>query len=158
MGWNCNGWGRDKAADKSTVISNSHASAFMLNETWLRYEDKLDIPGYTFIGNNRKKLHKNACVGSGGVAILINDDMLNQFTIDWVDSNYESMLAVKLKDKISEYVIVLICAYIPPESSRYGWEADVLYEHLTQLIYQYEECDSMLIFGDFNSRVGEKQE
>ena len=127
MGWNCNGWGRDKAASKTAIITTSNASAFFLCETCRRVGEELEIPGYTFIGHNRAQLHKNACAGSGGVAILLSDEMLHQYNVNCVNTNYESMMAVQLVDKKSEHIMVLICLYIPPESSSYGWGADVLY-------------------------------
>ena len=101
MGWNSQGWGRDKSASKTAVISNSGADIFMLCETHRRYDEVLEIPGFTFIGNNRDFLHKNACAGSGGVAILVSDSMMNKYTVDCVDANCEGMLAVKLINKLT---------------------------------------------------------
>ena len=66
MGWNCNSWGREKAPDKTLVLSSCNAIIIMLCETWLRQGETIDIAGYKFIGNNRKFLHKNASSGSGG--------------------------------------------------------------------------------------------
>ena len=67
VGWNCNGWGREKRRDKSLLLSNTNANAILLNETWLRGDDIIEVDNYVFYGNNRSSLHKNACVGSGGL-------------------------------------------------------------------------------------------
>ena len=39
-------------------------------ETHLRGSDKLHVPGYTFIGQNRQNVSKKSKRGSGGVGIL----------------------------------------------------------------------------------------
>ncbi len=88
----------------------------MLCETWLRSDNTIDIPGYTCVTNSRGALHKNACVGSGGVAIMIKDILLRDFSIDCVDSNFEGILAVKLLHKHTDLVLVCICLYIPLSS------------------------------------------
>ena len=49
-------------------------------ETHLVKEQVIELPGYTWYGNNRAK-HKKAIRGSGGVGILCKDTLLHQFSI-----------------------------------------------------------------------------
>ena len=34
----------------------------------------------------------------------------------------------------------------------------VILEHLVQVCYNYEECDNILVYSDFNGRIGLKQD
>ena len=158
VGWNCNGWGREKRRDKALLLSNTNASVILLNETWLHGEEQIEIDNYVLYGNNRDKLHTQVCVGSGGVAILVNRDILNDYMVTCVDSSYNSVLLIKLKHIKSETCIAFISCYVPPDNSRHGEEAESIFEYLIQLLYTYENCDVTYIFGDFNARLGEKSD
>ena len=57
-------------------------------KTHLVKEQVIELPGYTWYGNNRAK-HKKAIRGSGGVGILCKDTLLHQFSIAVLDNNYE---------------------------------------------------------------------
>ena len=156
VGWNCNSWGREKKGDKALLLSNTNASAILLCETWLRGEDQIEVENYVFYGNNRAMLHTAACVGSGGVAILINKDTLKYFKVVCVDSTYDSVLLVKLNHVESDTNIALISCYVPPDNSRHGLGGKAIFDYLTQLLNSYEECDTTYICDDFNARLGEK--
>ncbi len=157
IGWNCNSWGREKAPDKTLVLSSSNANIILLCETWLRQGESISIAGYKFIGNNRKYLHKNACSGSGGVAILIRESLLENYVIENVDTSYDCILAVQIRNQICDTCLVFVCVYVPPDTSRRGREeAESIIEHLTQLLYQFEDSDHIYVYGDFNGRVGDK--
>ncbi len=34
----------------------------------------------------------------------------------------------------------------------------MLFEHITQLMYEFEDSDFTLIFGDFNARIGDRND
>ena len=136
MGWNCNGWGREKAEDKSLVIIRSNAHIVMLCETWRLAGQIIDIPRYKYLGNNRALISNRADVGSGGVAILLSDIFLNEYCVDRVDSSYDGILAVQVKSLLSDECLAFICVYIPPDSSKRGREeSEMIFEHLTQLLF-----------------------
>ena len=44
-------------------------------------KDVLNIHGYSWSGNNRKSLHRNAKCGSGGVNILIDNNLVKIITL-----------------------------------------------------------------------------
>ena len=98
----------------------------------------------------------NPCSGSGGVAILSSNMFLQEFTIDGMDTSFTSVLPVELKHKKSNFTLVCICVYVPPETTRLGRESDIIFEHLVQTVYQFENADSVYVFGDLNTRINDK--
>ena len=102
-------------------------------------------------------MHKSACSGSGGVSILLKESFLADYHVDQVDDNHDGILAVQLRNKLCHTCLVFICVYIPPDTSRRGREeAESIFEHLTQLLFQFEESDHIFLYGDFNARVGDR--
>ena len=79
------------------------------------------VQGYKFFGHNRKQLNKRAKRGSGGVGVLIRDEILNEFTVEVIDSEVEDVMLVKMCGTQDEEdgLLMAVC-YIPPESSSSG--------------------------------------
>ncbi len=51
--------------------------------------------------------------------------------------------------------ISLLGVYIPPDTSPFGQQIDLIYECL--ISYMYDICDDIcLVLGDFNGRIGKK--
>ena len=124
-------------------------------ETHLKYNKKLDVDGYTWVGNNRKRLHVNARCGSGGVGILIKNELLNEFEHKTIDIENEGILWVTLTHKIDRFCLVLCVCYLPPENSSRQEDVFSFYDKLLAGIYQYQSLGSVCIFGDLNSRCGD---
>ena len=60
-------------------------------EMHLKHQEELEVDGYTWIGNNRKRLHVNARCGSGGVGILIKNEILKEFECKTIDNTHEGI-------------------------------------------------------------------
>ena len=56
--------------------------------------------------------------------------------------------------KQSDYKIILISAYLPPENSKWGRDATSFFSHVTNEMYRYENVDLILLAGDMNARIG----
>jgi len=124
-------------------------------ETHLKGSDVLTIPGYTFIGQNRKMLRKTAKAGSGGVGVLFKNSILKQCNIKALNESYDGILWVELQSKLTKDVLNICVCYLPPEGSSRKVDANDFFETLLSQVYSYQGKGKFFICGDFNSRVGE---
>jgi hypothetical protein len=94
-------------------------------------DEELILDNYTFIGNNRTKLHINAKKGSGGVAFLLSNELLKDFNVSVIDNDNEGILWIKLKCKNNFYENIIACVcYLPPENSTRRVDGQKFYENL----------------------------
>ena len=49
-------------------------------------------------------------------------------------------------------------AILPPENSPYGRNSTEFFGHMLSVIYRYDFVSSFFICGDFNSRIGNKND
>ena len=84
MEWNINGWNSLKnnylMEFKKNIIHYVHADFLVLPETHCFPNQKIEIENYTLFQNNRK-LVTNCVRGSGGIAIAVRNDILNDHVI-----------------------------------------------------------------------------
>ena len=161
--WNINGWSgfRDSREIRANIISYYNADVYGLCETHLRKTDKIQIKGYSWFGHNRLNVPASALRGSGGVGFLIKDTVLDKYNLKLLDSHFEGILWIELRDKKNLLPRILLCvAYLPPENSSRGNSAQEFYDTLLTQVYSLYTCsdDVILIGGDFNSRIGNKQD
>lgn len=111
---------------------------------------------YRWCGQNRKSLHVNARVGSGGVGFLVRDDVINMFDVSILDDEYEGILWLKLQSIENKDDCFCICVcYLPPENSTRAVNVNEFYDTLLTQIYTYQNLSIQFICGDFNSRVSD---
>ena len=60
-----------------------------VSETFLLKEQVIELPGYRWVGNNRKHISKRAWRGSGGVGLLIKLSLLRSFDVAIISDKYE---------------------------------------------------------------------
>ena len=126
-----------------------------LQETHLNGDQTVELQGYTWFGHNRDVKHRYAKRNFGGVGVLIKSWIFNEYDVETLDRSIDGILAIKLTNKHTDYEILLICAYLPPENSNWGRDASGFYAHILSLLYLNYDCDSVLITGDLNSRIGD---
>ncbi len=62
---------------------------------------------------------------------------------------------IKFIHKYSEYSLLLVAGYLPPEGSAWGRDAVGFYANVLRTVYLYNsECDAIYFSGDLNSRFG----
>ena len=110
--------------------------------------------GYTPFLNNRKERHREAPKPSGGVAILVRDDVLQKFDINIIDKAYDGILAIKCKHKETDFTAILFACYLPPQNSPWGRDAQPFFAHLISEIYLHSYADFIICGGDINARIG----
>ena len=87
------------------IIDKGHYDIICLCETWLRNNDGISVPGYTWYGNNRKVISKRAIRGSGEVGLLINSDLLSIYNV--------TVLEFESKNDCFQYAFCVCVCYLP---------------------------------------------
>ena len=92
MCWNVGGWGKKDGSDwnrmedvldmRAKVVDIYRPDVIAVVETWLRGEEVIEVDGYRWVGRNRRGLHRKAVRGSGGVGLLIKEEVLESYTIE----------------------------------------------------------------------------
>jgi len=125
-----------------------------LSETHLKVDETIRVPGYTWYGHNRAFMHRRAPKGSGGVGILLEDNIFNEYHIKVVDKTVDGIIGLEIKHKLSDFSLLVYSCYLPPENSPHGRDAVGFYSHLLTELYTHEEADGFVVCGDLNSRIG----
>ncbi len=154
--WNVNGWTTNNSILRKEVIANLKSDIFCIVETHLTENSSITIGGYSTIIHNRSFKHKRAIRGSGGVAILIKDTILQSYKVTVSDKSIDGVLCVELKQKLSEFIFHVFLCYLPPDNSVWGRDADAFFGHLIAELYLRSYSDCVLVCGDFNSRIGKE--
>ena len=112
--------------------------------------DTLNIPGYKLFCKHRKDIAKKK---SGGI-ILVYKECLDKY-VTFIESESKQVLWFKLSNSLTKCGnIICGVTYIPPENSVYAVESPYceIEEELRHLI-DANNCASVIMFGDYNSRV-----
>lgn len=145
------GWTKDNHALREEFIHCIDADVISICETHLTNNDVINIDSYTWFGFNRQDIHRNAPKGSGGVGLLVRNSLLDVYSAEIVDKQFDGILALKLVHNDTETEFCIFSCYLPPEHSTRGRDAQSLFAHLLSLIYMYGDCDYMYIAGNFNA-------
>ena len=155
--WNVNGWTNNNSILREEIIKCLNCDIICLSETHLTAGKNIEIPGYTWRGNNRRK-HVNAVKGSGGVGILFKDHILETQEITYMDKSMEGIITMNLKDKHTDFEILIICGYLPPENSPHSRNSTDFFAYILTQLYMNYDADFVLVCGDFNCRTGSLQD
>ena len=78
---------------RQSVIEKCSFEVIGITESQLLGVNVIDIPGYSWYGNNRKIISKRARRGLGGVGILVKDTLLSSYSVlSILDSQFEGIL------------------------------------------------------------------
>ena len=81
-----------------------------LAETHLIGQAGININGYTWIGNNRKHLHVRARAGSGGVGVLVRNDVLLNYNVIKVNDSVDGILWIRFSErKKPRFLLLYLC-------------------------------------------------
>jgi exonuclease III len=116
--WNFNETKTDSKQLRKHIIENFDSDIFGLCETYLKNDNGMYMPGFTWYGNNRQHFSCRAVRGSGGVGILVKNELLNDYFATVLDKSYEGIFWLRLTSKYDNSFYINICiAYLIPESS-----------------------------------------
>ena len=139
---------------RTKLIDHVDAQIICINETHLKNNQTIAFDGYKFYSHNRQLTHINAPKGSGGVGILVHNNIYEEYEISVIDKSFEGILGILLTSKQTDYKIVIYSVYLPPENSPWGRNAMEFYSHLLGQIYLLSDNDAIFVCGDVNSRIG----
>lgn len=81
--------------------------------------------------------------------------MFDFSNIDTLDNSDDGILGVKLKTKLNDFQFVVLLCYLS-ENSLWDWDSSFFFTLLLTQIYMHSE--SIIIWGEFNSRLGSTQD
>ena len=151
--WNVNGITDRNFKLRKEVIKCLNQDIFCINETHLRGDETVHIDGYKWFSNNRKVHHVNAPHGFGGVGIFVKDWITDEFYIT-EERDFEGILGIIIKHKITHFQAAIFACYLPPENSPYAYDSVEFFRYLILQAYSYSDVDVLYFCGDFNARTG----
>lgn len=86
--------------------------------------------------------------------MLVKDWVCTDYDVTIVDKSYDGVLVLRFVHKDSDFDFVIISAYLPPENSPRGRDAQGFYSHILAQVYMLADSDSIFLAGDLNSRLG----
>ena len=159
--WNCIGWNsRNKQFTqiRENILDKLNLDILCLVEIHLWRRDFISSQNYNWIGHNRTDLSPRARRGSGGVGVLIKKSLCSNFDVKVLDNTQSDIFWIKLSSKNNMDLLFLICCcYLPAENSTRDNSSQQFFDSLTAQVYSYSD-HPLLICGDFNCRIGEKQD
>ena len=105
--------------------------------------------------NNRQEQHKNAPSPSGGVAILVKNEIFQDYNVEIIDKSYDGILGIKCTHKVSNFTAIIFACYLPPQNSPWGRDSSSFFAHLISEIYLVSYADFIICGGDINARIGD---
>ena len=106
---------------RAEVINFYRPDVIALVETWLKGEEEIVVEGYRWFVCNRRTLHRKAVRGSGGVGVLIREEVMKEYAVEVLDSDVDDALWLRLSNgEGEEGSLVLAVCYLPPETSSRG--------------------------------------
>ena len=97
---------------KVHLIKHLNFDIIALCETFLTEDNIIDIENYSWFGNNILNIDKRATRGSGGVGILVKNEICNNYHIQKLDASFEGILWLKFVDKKMKVETVKICFFV----------------------------------------------
>ena len=137
---------------KQTVIDSIYADFWVIVETHCRNDEYLELAGYTVYTYNRMESN-NSRKGSGGLAIAINNSVLDSHNILGIYKGLDGQLAIKLENQANNFKVGILGCYLPPDSYLYGQDPENYFNHASVLWENLSDCDLVIGAGDLNART-----
>ena len=93
--------------------------------------------------------------GSGGVGVLVREELLDVYTVEVLDRSAEDKTWVHLKSKQGEGDLVGAVCYVPPEASSRGKSEEETFGALEEQVQKFGTLGTLVICGVFNARCGD---
>ena len=141
------------------MITRAGHDVYALNETHLRNQNGINVPGYKWYGHNGLALDPNALRGSGGIGFLISENRLREYDINVLDISYDGICWIRTQSKSDNELSVILCVcYLPSEGSSRGNNAQEFYDTLLTQTYMFYDGSQVYFLGDYNGRIGSKDD
>ena len=104
---------------RQRILQEANSDIFCLIETHMENNQNLDCENYTVFQHKRTLRHRNAKKASGGVAVLIKEQLLEQYECHVVDKSIDGAIGLQVNNRMTGFVLMLYACYLPPEN--YVW-------------------------------------
>ena len=140
------------------VLNELNLDIIGICESFLKNNETLSLNGYSWYGNNRNNLHKNARRGSGGVGAFVKNSILEQYSCT-IDISMEDVILLKFEHRVSGHKLTLCICCLPPERSSRRCDGEAFFNDLMLKFHElYQNEGVVIICGDFNSRCGDESD
>nr|VZI38040.1 unnamed protein product [Spirometra erinaceieuropaei] len=122
-----------------------------LSETRFSEQGQLEVAraGYTFFWSGRPRAERR----DAGVVLAIRNDIVGRLPSLPQGIN-DRLMSLRLPLRRGGKFATIISAYAPPMSCPDAAARDKFYEDLHALLATVSKADKLIVFGDFNTRVG----
>ena len=105
---------------KKYVLSCIYFDILILPEHHCLPNESFELEKYQIFQNNRPTLVGGARRGSGGIAIAINNDLIETHTVVSMMKGADGQMSIKLKNNCNDFLIGVLALYLPPYNYIYG--------------------------------------
>jgi hypothetical protein len=99
-------------------------------------------------------VHVKAWKGSGGVGFLVKNQLFDGFKVNVCNDETEGILWLKMTHKFDNFCMYACVCYLPPKFTTRQVDVNGFYDALLSNIYEFQDCGTIFVCGDFNSRTG----
>ena len=151
------GWNPDVFSEnfrlRQECLNSCDLDIIGIAETHLYNNQNIELDGYVWFGQNRKK-HIKAKKGSGGIGFLIKRNLLSSYNVEVVDSDTEGILWLCFNSKCNDDIFYSCVCYVPPSDSTRAIDLNEFYDALMYQVHSVCKDKFFFICGDFNARCG----
>ncbi len=156
LSWNIEGLFKGNLCKLDIPVINRLIKEFdivCLSETWCNF--KFYIQGFETYVSSRDYKHRNAKRESGGVAILVKDE-IKKYVRKQISSSSDTLWVKVDKVGFDMNRDLYICSsyLIPEKSSIFSWKDIDVCSLLEQDVARYSKLGNIHLGGDLNSRTG----
>ena len=142
---------KDKDVNFLQVV-NDH-EIILLTETHTNDKTHVAIPGYYTFQISRPK-HKKARKHSGGIALIVKEELKNSVTFTSSKSNNIGWIRIQKKFINSNEDLIIGAVYLSPINSSFTLSNDKdVWDILTEEVEHYQSTGRVVLLGDFNART-----
>ena len=109
--WNINGWTNNNHIIRSLIICHLNYDIFCLCETHLKDNQSITVENYRAYVHNRSNVHTRAKKGSGGVAILVKNEIMNVCNVTVIDREVDGILGLLFSRKQGSGSFIIFSCY-----------------------------------------------
>ena len=138
---------------KRYLLSCFYFDILILPEHHCLPNEFFELKNYKVFQNNRPILTGGARRGSGGIAIAINDSVLETHALVSVIKGVDGQISVIIQNTTNDFKIGILGLYLPPENYIYGKEPEIFFNEAGVMWQDLFNCDLLVGGGDINART-----
>ena len=158
--WNTNGWfsfSNPYNLDyKLSVIKYLCVDILVIPETHCMENQTIKIDNFTVFQQNRTLSNPNLRKGSGGIAIAVNNSIMQYHSVVSIHKNdTDGILGLKLVNNSTQFTLGIMGNYLPPDNYHYGRDPEGYFNNASAIWEDLSDCDLCVGTGDVNARTKE---